>query len=265
MPVKPLLVAFVVALRFSGPAGALEACLGLTPETPTVKLAGLDSAGDPVLTDGRTLRLVGIAPRQDSAEQARFAAGIAAWQGRDVRLVALGGVDRWGRQPARLLLVSEEAGVEPLDVSVALTGSGAASKLPEALAGCAAPRRIAKAPAARAPAAKAQPAALPTPADGVVDGHDIAALKVQAGRLVAIEGTVASVGERAQRTYLNFSRRRAEAGSIVMSRKLWREMQDAGWTASGLNGKRVRARGVLSGQDGLLLDVTSALALELID
>ena len=80
-----------------------------------------------------------------------------------------------------------------------------------------------------------------------------------------LEGRIASVGERAQRTYLNFSRRRGEAASIVLSKRLWREMQDDGWTASGVSGKRLRARGVLSGGDGLLLDVTSKLALELVD
>ena len=80
-----------------------------------------------------------------------------------------------------------------------------------------------------------------------------------------LEGRVASVGERAQRTYLNFSRRRGEAASIVLSKRLWREMQDGGWTARGVSGKRLRARGVLSGRDGLLLDVTSKLALEVVD
>ncbi|PZN96415.1 MAG: hypothetical protein DCF30_17635 [Hyphomicrobiales bacterium] len=101
--------------------------------------------------------------------------------------------------------------------------------------------------------------------DPAIDGHDIAVLKAQEGRLVLLEGRIASVGERAQRTYLNFSRRRGEAASIVLSKTLWREMQDAGWTAAGVSGKRLRARGVLSGRDGLLLDVTSKLALELID
>ena len=65
--------------------------------------------------------------------------------------------------------------------------------------------------------------------------------------------------------YLNFSRRPAEAASIVVSSKLWRELKDAGWTAAGLSGKRLRAYGVLGGRNGLLLEVTSRAALELID
>ena len=80
-----------------------------------------------------------------------------------------------------------------------------------------------------------------------------------------LEGRIASVGERSQRTYLNFSRRPKEAASIGLSRSLWRELQSAGWTASDLGGKRLRAYGVLSGRDGLLLEVASRAALELID
>ncbi len=98
-----------------------------------------------------------------------------------------------------------------------------------------------------------------------LDSHDLAALRAHEGRLVLLTGRVASVAERGQRTYVNFSRRRGEAASIVLSKSLWRELKDAGWTASGLGGKRLRARGVLSGRDGLLLDVASPLALDLID
>ena len=94
---------------------------------------------------------------------------------------------------------------------------------------------------------------------------ELAAVKAQEGRYVMLEGRIASVGERSQRTYLNFSRRPKEAASIVLSRSLWRELKSAGWTASDLGGKRLRAYGVLSGRDGLLLEVASRTALELID
>lgn len=230
-----------------------------------VRLAGLDPLGDPLLTDGRSLRLVGLAPRQDAAELARFSSGIARWQARDLRLVAAGGLDRWGRLPARLL-VESEAGAEPRDLASVLVGAGAAAAMPEAAhAGCGVPERGIRLAPAKPATSKRRPAAVADVSAGALDGHDVAALKAHAGRVVAMEGRIASVGERAQRTYLNFSRRRAEAGSIVMPKRLWRKMQDAGWTAATLNGKRVRARGVLSGQDGLLLDLTSALALDVID
>jgi hypothetical protein len=266
MPVKPLLAAFLVLPLLAGAAGASDACSQLAPGSPVVRLSGLDEAGDPVLVDGRRLRLVGLAPRQDDAEAARFAAGISRWRERDLALVLLGDVDRWGRLPARLYVPAAD-GSTPRDLAAALLGDSAASPLPEARPVRCDGGRLTR---SRALPAKASPSAAPgtsVPAAGgsAIDGHDIAALKAQEGRLVLLEGRIASVGERAQRTYLNFSRRRGEAASIVLSKRLWREMQDAGWTASGVSGKRLRARGVLSGRDGLLLDVTSKLALELVD
>jgi hypothetical protein len=266
MPVKPLIIAFVVLSCWRSVAAAADACQDLPPETPRARLAGLDPTGDPVLVDGRALRLVGIAPRQDAAEVARFATEIARWRDRDLMLVLTGTADRWGRLPARLLVQPDAGGGEPRDLATLMIEAGAAVRLPEAAhAGCGTPTRIAR-PASRTPAPQKTVASAISPAtSGTLDGHDIAALKAHTGRLVAVEGRIASVGERTQRVYLNFSRRRGEAGAIVMPRRVWREMQDAGWTANGLSGKRVRARGVLSGQDGLLLDATSALALELID
>jgi len=266
MPVKPLIIVFVALTCWRSTAAAADACPDLPPETPKVQLAGLDAAGDPVLLDGRALRLVGLAPRQDAAEMARFRSEIARWRDRQLLLVATGAADRWGRLPARLLVQPETGSGEPRDLATLLVEAGAASRLPEAAhAGCGVPARIVRPlPKTPVPRQVAASAAVPT-APGALDGHDIAALTAHTGRLVAVEGRIASVGERTQRVYLNFSRRRGEAGAIVMPRRVWREMRDAGWTPSGLSGKRIRARGVLSGQDGLLLDVTSALALELID
>lgn len=250
-------------------AAASDACSELGPDSPVVRLSGLDGAGDPMLADGRRLRLVGIAPRQDDAEAARFAAGIGRWRERELHLVLLGEPDRWGRLPARLYDAVEVSGPAPRELAATLLSEGAALPLPEArparCGGGAARTARASASRSKAPSPPTAGISVAAVGDAAIDGHDIAALKAQEGRLVLLEGRIASVGERAQRTYLNFSRRRGEAASIVLSKTLWREMQAGGWTASGVSGKRLRARGVLSGRDGLLLDVTSKLALELID
>ncbi|HEY5797391.1 MAG TPA: hypothetical protein VIU82_20475, partial [Bosea sp. (in: a-proteobacteria)] len=65
MPVKPLLVVVLALPLLAGVAAASDACSELAPDSPLVRLSGLDGAGDPMLADGRRLRLVGIAPRQD--------------------------------------------------------------------------------------------------------------------------------------------------------------------------------------------------------
>lgn len=261
MPVKPVIAAFLFALAVADARAAGEACPGPAGDAPPVRLAGLDAAGDILLDDGRSVRLVGVAARQDEAEAERFAAGIAQWKGRAFSLVALGKPDRWGRLPARLISVDERPDDAPADLAVALLRAKAASRLPEPEhRACDLALRTALGEGSSLPARSS-----PLSAEAIVDGHDVAALKAQSGRIVALQGRIASVGERAQRTYLNLSRRRGEAASIVMSRTLWREMQDKGWTAASLPGKRLRARGVLSGQDGLLLEIAAASALDVID
>lgn len=257
MRMKPLVVVLLGLGFAAGPAPAQETCPGLAADTPTVRLAGLDEHGDPVLADGRLLRLFGLAPRQSEAETDLFAAELLQWRDQDLKLVVLAGPDRWGRLPARLLV---ELGPEdePLDLAAVVLRAKAAMRLPDAAnAPCDAALRAAEA-GLRHPARRETAA-------GTVDGHDVAALKMHAGRIVILEGRVASVGERPQRSYLNFARRRGAGASIVVSRRLWREMQDVGWTAAALTGKRVRARGVLGGADGLSLDLSSRTALELID
>jgi hypothetical protein len=230
------------------PAKAASGCTDAKAGTETVRLTGLDTAGDPLLDDGRSLRLVGIAPRQGAEESARFGAGLSGFAGRPLGLSVLGEPDRWGRLPARLTLAPAKPGEAGQDLALLMLRQGAALPLPEpGLAPCETPPKA------------------PAPQAAAVDGHDLAAVKAQEGRYVMLEGRIASVGERSQRTYLNFSRRPKEAASIVLSRSLWRELERAGWTASRLGGKRLRAYGVLSGRDGLLLEVTARTALELID
>lgn len=256
----------LLVLLAPGSGLAAQICAPLAGEGEPVALAGVDGAGDPVLVDGRVLRLVGVAPRQDEQEDARFRAGIEAWRGRALMLALLGPADRWGRLPARL--AAQEPGGEAAparEVGAALIASGAARRMAEpGFPACGDARPGSASIATASPRPAPGPKTASAPSDSV-DGHDIAALKVQAGRFVALTGRIASVGERAQRAYLNLSRRRGEAASIVMSRRLWRELQEAGWTAARLNGRAVRADGVLSGRDGLLLELTAVSALNVID
>lgn len=234
-----------------------------------VHLAGLNRHGDPQLADGRIVRLAGLAPRQNDAERERFASLLARWHGQAFRLAPLGETDRWGRLPARLLAADEALAGQP-DLSAALLAEGAALRLPEpGLAACneiwrkAEPRpaTAGKSGVLSATAERKHDAVAPP----VIDGHDAAAMRAQAGRIVVVEGRIAAVGERAQRTYLNFERRRGAGGSIVLSRALWRDLQRSGWTASSLTGKRVRVSGVVEGRDGLLIEAQTRSALELID
>jgi hypothetical protein len=272
MRVKPpfaaILPAFFVVTASAAMAQAADDACATPAETELVRLAGLDRHGEPLLADGRTIRLGGLAPRQNDTERERFATQLARWHGQSFLLAPLGGADRWGRLPGRLLAADDapDALAGQPDLSAALLAEGAALRLPEpGLAACneiwrkAEPRPVASGQPG-GPQRKHAAVALP-----VVDGHDAAAMRAQAGRIVVVEGRVAGVGERAQRTYLNFERRRGAGGSIVLSRALWRELQRAGWTAQALTGKRVRVRGVIEGRDGLLIEAEARSALELVD
>lgn len=275
MRVKPSFTAilpFLAVMAASAlPARAADDACTTSEGIELVHLAGLDRHGDLLLADGRAIRLAGLAPRQNEAEREHFAAQLARWHGQAFRLAPLGAPDRWGRLPARLLgAEGDDALAGQPDLSAALLATGSALRLPEpGFAACneiwrkAEPRLAAAGKTGVLPATaerKRDAVALP-----VIDGHDAAAMRAQAGRIVVVEGRVAAVGERAQRTYLNFERRRGAGGSIVLSRALWRELQRGGWTASSLTGKRVRIRGVVEGRDGLLIEAETRSALELID
>ncbi len=257
MRVKSLLAIVIFAALPAMPAWAAPGCAPDDAAT-TVQLTGLDPAGDPLLADGRKLRLIGLAPRQSADDASRFEVGLRGFLGRPLGLFLLGEPDRWGRLPARLSVPPASSGEPAQDLAQWLLRQGAALPMPEpGFSPCETPQ---KAPVQKSVTSRPQVSPLTA-----VDGHDLAAVKAQEGRYVMLEGRIASVGERSQRTYLNFSRRPKEAASIVLSRSLWRELKSAGWTASDLGGKRLRAYGVLSGRDGLLLEVASRTALELID
>lgn len=254
MRVKSLLATVIIAALPGLPAEAAPDC---DAQTETVRLAGVNAVGDPTLSDGRVLRLIGLAPRQDDADAARFRAGLEPFGGRTLLLAILGSPDRWGRWPAKLYLPADGPAGQRQELVLALTRSGAALPLPESTSS-----------ACRAGTDPVQVALRPAPPPFrpmAINGHDLAAVKAQEERYVMLEGRIASIGERSQRTYLNFSRRPGEAASIVVSRAVWRDLKGAGWTTGSLSGKRVRAYGVLSGRDGLLLEATSRAALELID
>lgn len=271
MRVKPpfaVILALAAAPAWAQPAA--ESCV-MPEQAESVRLAGLDRHGDIRLEDGRTVRLAGLAPRQSEAEREHFAAQLERWRGSEFRLAALGAADRWGRIPARLQEAAAAGPPAKVDLTAALLAAGAGLRLPEpGLAGCNALWRAAE---PRPAAAGLSQLANSATASGnfvagalpVVDGHDPAAMRAHAGRIVVVEGRIAAVGERTQRIYLNFERRRGAGGSIVLSRPLWRELQRTGWTASSLTGKRVRVRGVVEGRDGLLVEIDSRAALEMID
>jgi len=61
-------------------------------------------------------------------------------------------------------------------------------------------------------------------------------LRDRIGSFILVEGRVRSIGERKQRTYLNFGGHWAEDFTIIIPRKTWKQMSDRGMSAEALKG-----------------------------
>jgi hypothetical protein len=85
------------------------------------------------------------------------------------------------------------------------------------------------------------------------------------GRFALVEGRIRSVGERAQRTYLNFGADWSKALTITISKRTWRRMLDAGLSAATLRGRRVRARGTIERWNGPTIALTAPELMEILD
>ncbi|MGV6875387.1 hypothetical protein ACUSIJ_22180 [Pseudochelatococcus sp. B33] len=242
-----------------GAAGAVAACLDASGAGEPVAVARVTGHGDVALTDGRILRITGIAPLDDAA----MAAAIRRHVADGVRVVAVAGKpDRWGRHDAQLA-VSTETGVvsliEPL-VAEGLAVWRADSILPPRAAARSPAAGLSEACAARLNALEAAArragrggwggaAPMPLAAD------DPRRLKQYEGRFVIVTGRVVSVGERRKMIYINFGRIWSRDFFVEIVRTDWEKMAKEGVTAGALEGRTVMVRG-----DLLLRDVASGTA-----
>jgi hypothetical protein len=80
-------------------------------------------------------------------------------------------------------------------------------------------------------------------------------LRERIGSFVLVEGRIRSIGARKQRTYLNFGGLWAEDFTIIISKTTWKQMSDRGMGAEALNGRRIRARGILQPWQGTAFSI----------
>jgi hypothetical protein len=76
---------------------------------------------------------------------------------------------------------------------------------------------------------------------------------------------VISVGERRERTYLNFGRDWSKDFSVTIPRRIWRVLKERGIDATTLQGREVRVRGIIEVRRGPTLELTVPETLELAD
>jgi hypothetical protein len=97
-----------------------------------------------------------------------------------------------------------------------------------------------------------------------VDAGDLDRLKGLIGRFALVEGRIRSVGERRERTYLNFGSDWKTDFTITIPKRSWARMSEQGLSAAALRGRRVRARGVIEEWQGVAMEITVPDMLEVL-
>ncbi|WP_244510419.1 thermonuclease family protein [Microvirga guangxiensis] len=178
--------------------------------------------------------------------------------GQPLLVTAQGSRDRWGRMPLRAKLVQ---GSRTLDLSHGLVEAGLALVDASADSALCQPELLALEETARE-------RHLGLWADGrynpiPVDQAD--RLKERVGSFVIVEGRVRSVGERKQKTYLNFGGHWADDFTIIIPKRTWMRMAERGLSADSLKGSTLRARGILQSWQGTALTVDLPEMIELLE
>ncbi|HZA91341.1 MAG TPA: hypothetical protein VE420_01845 [Gemmatimonadales bacterium] len=214
-----------------------------TAEARNDRLQGLTPEGDLTLTSGQLARLSGIrlpdAPPHREQALSWLKVRIdetALLQGSDRR-------DRWDRASVRIRSSGESP---PLDWAHGLVEAGLAL-VDAGLDG------VFCQPELLALEATARERRLGVWSDDrykPLDANQPERLRERIGSFVLVEGRVRSIGERKQRTYLNFGGLWAEDFTIIIPRTTWKQMSDRGLGAEGLKGRRIRARGILQSWQG---------------
>ena len=195
----------------------------------------------------------------DDPHRAPALAWLRAHVGRPVSVAAQGREpDRWARVPASLALADRPI---RLDLAQGLVDQGlAVADAGERDALCA-PELLALEDAARGQGLGVWAVDRYKPARA----DDSAGIRALAGRFALVEGRIQSIGERPQRTYLNFGSDWANDFTIIIPKRTWAALRERGWTARALNGRRVRGRGVIELWRGPTMEISAADLLELLD
>jgi endonuclease YncB( thermonuclease family) len=234
-----------------------------SPGCASLKLSdGIDSIterGEIKLASGRVARLAGIRIAEDPGASAQSLAWLRSHAG---QLVEVAGVrtepDRWGRLPA-VVTVDGESG--PIDLGRSLVAAGLALVDAGEEDGLCQPGLLATEQRAREGGLGLWREERYKP----VAASDFDRLVGLTGRFAVVEGRIRSVGERAQRTYLNFGANWSKALTITIPKRTWRRMLDGGASAAGLLGRRVRARGTIERWNGPTIALTAPELMEILD
>ncbi len=257
-PPHCLIAALVV---FAGPAEAApragtESCAASALRED--RLQSLAPRGELVLASGVRAILADIHWPETEPEATQAASHLADFRGRSLTISARGEDDRWGRTRIEAVAGPATDTDEPVDLAADLVAAGLAqTDAGESDLIC----------RADLIALEAEPRAARRGVwrEAVRDARDGPALVALAGRFVVAEGRIVGVGERTERTYLDFVRNSAEGLTVIVSKRTWRIMRERGLTASTLRGRLARVRGRVEVRRGPTLDIVSADMIEVLE
>ena len=220
------------------------------------RIVSADGSGDVRLLSGRMVRLVDlrIADRDPGGADAR--AILRTLAGEPVEVMSAGAADRWGRLPAALTV----GGPAGYPLAELLVGEGLAVVDPgERDALCRSDLLGTEGGARR------RRVGLWKDGGPSIRADDADALRAAAGRFAVVEGRIVGVGERRDRTYLNFGRDWSREFSVVLSKKGWAAAKARGLSAAALTGALVRVRGMVDARPAPTVEVVAPELIEVVE
>jgi hypothetical protein len=229
------------------PRSSLRPSPGCAGETREDRLDGIGAEGDLMLSSGQLARLTGIR-LADSPYRQQALDWLKAQSGHPLLVTVQGHPDRWDRLPLRARLLRSEG---TFDLAHGLVEAGLAVVDPGADPAFCQPELLALEETARERRLGLWAEARYNPIS--VDQTD--RLQERIGSFVIVEGRIRSIGERKQRTYLNFGGQWADDFTIIVPRKTWLLMAERGLSGETLKGHIIRTRGILQSWQGTALTI----------
>ncbi len=221
-------------------------------------IASISANGELLLASGGTIKLLDVRLPSEDEEREGSRAWLRSLGGRPVAVAALDGAeDRWNRIAADLTLLSEEA---PIDLAGQLIDAGLAVVDAGDRRTLCRPELLGREERARTQGKGIWASGRHAP----VAAGDLERLQEHVGRFAIVEGVVRSVGERRERTFLNFGADWANDLTVTIPKRTWATMAERGLSAETLKGRRVRVRGVLEEWQGVAVEITAADMLEVL-
>jgi endonuclease YncB( thermonuclease family) len=227
-----------------------------------VQAVSVDERLDIELSDGRIVRLGGLdapTPERGAPEIANAVREFLSERllGRDAELLQLaGGIDRWGRTVADLVVADSRDGSAGSTAAALLT-AGYARVRPEFETHSCAAERLAMEEEAR----QGGLGIWRDPEFVVIQSSNFDGLRRRDGRFVVIEGMVRRVGFARSRIYLELAPR--DGPTIVVARKLETALAREGRPVGALVGQTIRARGALDDRFGPRIEVADPAMIEI--